>query len=189
MLEGHPMSKPVIRAIALGAFAAVAAMAVACGGDDDADDPTAAPSTPGVTQAASTEPAGETPTGDPTSEGIAVGETPASTDTPAAGGATVQAGAAGLVDSGGFSLYIFGSDVADSGQSACVAGCASAWPPLVDEAPTAGPGVTGALATITRADGSVQVTYNGKPLYRWINDANPGDTTGTAIMNWTLAQP
>ncbi len=183
------MSKPILRVIAIVALAAVAAVAVACGGDDDADNPTAVPSTPSATQAASTEPAGETPASNPTAEGTAAGETPASSDTPAAGGATVQLGEAGLVDSAGFSLYIFASDVADSGQSACVGGCASAWPPLVDESPTAGPGVTGTLETIARADGSVQVTYNGKPLYRWINDENPGDTTGTAINNWSLAQP
>jgi predicted lipoprotein with Yx(FWY)xxD motif len=124
----------------------------------------------------------------PTVESTAV-TTPVVSGT-ATGGPTIQKGTAGLVDAGGFSLYIFASDVEGSGQSACVAGCSSAWPPLVvDGLPTAGPGVTGDLGLITRLDGSLQVTYNGKPLYRWINDVNPGDTTGTAIKNWSLAQP
>ena len=179
------MSHPMIRSIAIFAFAAVAAVAVACG-DDDAGDPTAPASTPTETQAALTEPAGETPAGEPTADETSGAETP---DTPGADDATVQIGAAGLVDSGGFSLYFFASDVADSGQSACVGGCSTAWPPLIDETPTAGAGVTGTLGTITRVDGSTQVTYNGMPLYRWVNDKNPGDTTGIGIANWSLAQP
>lgn len=182
------MSNLTLRSIAIVALAAIAAIAVACGGDDDSDDPTAPASTPAETQAASTESAGETPAADPTAEATSGSETPAS-NTPGADGATVQLGAAGLVDSGGFSLYFFASDVADSGQSACVGGCAAAWPPLIDEAPTAGAGVSGTVGSITRVDGSNQVTYNGKPLYRWVNDKNPGDTTGTGIANWSLAQP
>jgi len=46
---------------------------------------------------------------------------------------------------------------------------------------TAGPGVPGRLAAITRPDGRAQVTYNGMPLYTFANDHKPGDTNGQGI--------
>jgi len=51
--------------------------------------------------------------------------------------------------------------------------------------PTAGAGVTGQLGTLTRADGTTQVTYNGMPLYYWFKDAQPGDTTGQNVGGTT----
>jgi predicted lipoprotein with Yx(FWY)xxD motif len=167
------------------AIAAVALLAAACGGDDDNGDETPAQSASVVaTQAAETPQATVS-----ASTGEATSTSGASDTTPDPSGGTVQLGAEGLVDSGGFSLYVFASDTAGSGTSACVGGCASAWPPLLSEGePTAGAGVTGELGTITR-DTGMQVTYKGLPLYRWINDSEPGDTTGRDIANWSLAQP
>jgi predicted lipoprotein with Yx(FWY)xxD motif len=54
------------------------------------------------------------------------------------------------------------------------------WPPVKGPA-TAGAGVTGKLATITRADGSVQATYNGHPLYTYVGDHAPGQATGNGL--------
>ena len=73
-----------------------------------------------------------------------------------------------LVGPNGLTLYTHAGDTATS--STCSGGCASAWPPLAVPAgasATAGTGVSGTLATLTRADGTLQVTYNGKPLYFW----------------------
>ena len=42
-------------------------------------------------------------------------------------------------------------------------------------------GVTGQLGTLTRADGTTQVTYAGKPLYYWQGDTKPGDATGNGV--------
>ncbi len=83
-----------------------------------------------------------------------------------------------LVDSNGMTLYIFANDKA--GQSNCNGTCANNWPPLLTNgAPTAGTGVTASmLGTITRADGTTQVTYNGMPLYYFAADKAPGDTNG-----------
>jgi predicted lipoprotein with Yx(FWY)xxD motif len=55
---------------------------------------------------------------------------------------------------------------------------------------TAGTGVTGALATITRDDGSLQVTLGGKPLYYFMNDMAAGETNGHEQNDvWFLAGP
>jgi predicted lipoprotein with Yx(FWY)xxD motif len=96
-----------------------------------------------------------------------------------------------LTGPNGMTLYTFANDTA--GASTCTDGCAVAWPPLTvaaGETVMAGEGVTGELATITRADGSLQVTYNDMPLYYWINDIVPGDTTGHNFRDvWFAAQP
>jgi len=116
----------------------------------------------------------------------------------ATGGATVEAkevGAAGtiLVDSAsGMTVYMFTKDTKDSGTSACTGGCIDTWPALTVPAggtPTGGSGVTGTLGTITRADdGSLQVTYNGLPLYFFKNDKAPGDLNGV-YENWETVKP
>jgi predicted lipoprotein with Yx(FWY)xxD motif len=46
---------------------------------------------------------------------------------------------------------------------------------------TAGSGVTGKLATITRADGTVQATYDGHPLYTYKGDTAPGQDKGNNL--------
>jgi predicted lipoprotein with Yx(FWY)xxD motif len=86
-------------------------------------------------------------------------------------------------------LYTYGKDT--SGTSACSGACAANWPPLAPGAgsPTAGSGVSGTLATITRADGTMQVTYNGLPLYNWVGDQQPGDVTGDGVENFHVAVP
>ena len=52
------------------------------------------------------------------------------------------------------------------------------------DALTADPAFPGDWGTITRTDdGTIQVTYNGQPLYYWFKDANPGDMTGQGVSN------
>ena len=91
-----------------------------------------------------------------------------------------------LTDSDGNTLYLFVPDA--QGESVCYDQCEAAWPPLVGEA-AAGGGVDGSLlGTTERTDGSVQVTYNGWPLYYFANDAAPGDTNGQGINDvWWVA--
>jgi predicted lipoprotein with Yx(FWY)xxD motif len=96
-----------------------------------------------------------------------------------------------LVDSKGMTLYQFAKDQAN--VSNCSGGCAAAWPPLVvaaGQSPTAGDGVTGKLDVITRQDGSLQVTYNGLPLYYFASDSKPGDTNGQGVGGvWFVVHP
>ena len=96
-----------------------------------------------------------------------------------------------LTDSKGMTLYQFAKD--QMNVSNCSGGCATAWPPLVvaaGQTPTAGQGVTGKLGVITRQDGSLQVTYNGLPLYFFASDSKPGDTTGQGVGGvWSIVHP
>jgi predicted lipoprotein with Yx(FWY)xxD motif/polyisoprenoid-binding protein YceI len=96
-----------------------------------------------------------------------------------------------LIGEDGMTLYIFTRD--ELGVTNCYDQCAVNWPPLMLEegvALAAGEGVTGELATTPRDDGGMQVTYNGWPLYYWVKDAVPGDTTGHGVgAVWAVATP
>ena len=95
-----------------------------------------------------------------------------------------------LTGGNGLTLYTHTGDSAT--VSTCTGGCATAWPPLTVKGggqPTAASGVTGTLGTLTRDDGSSQVTYNGKPLYFWMNDTKPGDVTGDGVNGFSIATP
>jgi predicted lipoprotein with Yx(FWY)xxD motif len=96
-----------------------------------------------------------------------------------------------VVDGEGMTVYVFDKDTPGSGQSACSGGCLEAWPAVVaeSESPTV-EGVTGEVGTITRDDGTLQVTLDGYPLYLWQNDAAPGDTTGQGVQGvWWVVAP
>ncbi len=96
-----------------------------------------------------------------------------------------------LVDAEGVTLYMFDSDT-QGGESTCYDQCATAWPPLVtDEAPGVGEGLDAALlGTVERTDGSMQVTYDGWPLYYWAQDAGPGDVHGQGVNDvWWVLDP
>ena len=78
--------------------------------------------------------------------------------------------------------------------SNCTGACATAWPPYTVSATaaatlTADPGVAGKIGTIKRADGSLQVTYRGLPLYFFTGDTQPGDTKGEAVNGFTEVAP
>ena len=95
-----------------------------------------------------------------------------------------------LVGPNGLTLYTHAGDSATS--STCTGGCATAWPPLAVPAgstATGGTGVSGTFGTLTRDDGTLQVTYNGLPLYGWKNDAKAGDTTGQGVNGFSVATP
>ena len=83
-----------------------------------------------------------------------------------------------LTNAKGFTLYWFAPDTAT--KSNCNGSCAHYWPPVKGPA-TAGTGVTGTLATIKRADGSVQATWNGHPLYTYVSDTAPGQAKGNGL--------
>jgi len=87
-------------------------------------------------------------------------------------------GATVLTNANGLTLYSFAPDTMTT--SNCNGTCAQLWPPVRGPV-TAGPGVTGKLATITRADGAIQATYNGHPLYTYAADTAPGQANGNGL--------
>jgi predicted lipoprotein with Yx(FWY)xxD motif len=95
-----------------------------------------------------------------------------------------------LTTAQGMTLYEYAGD--STNQSTCSGSCAIIWLPLNPPATgvTAPSTVTGTFATLTRDDGSQQVSYNGYPLYTYTGDINPGDTNGSGLAGiWSVAKP
>ncbi len=85
-----------------------------------------------------------------------------------------------LVGPTGRTLYMFTPDTATS--SACTGSCAAAWPPLTGTLPSLAAGLDAShFASITRADGTKQVTFNGHPLYYYGGDKAAGETNGQGL--------
>ena len=90
-----------------------------------------------------------------------------------------------LTDFAGFTLYAFDGAVADDGQRCSDGGCAIDWRPVA--APALALDV-GDFSVVSRADGSRQWAYRGRPLYRYRGDLLPGDAHGRAAdVRWHLA--
>jgi len=87
------------------------------------------------------------------------------------------AGVTVLTNSKGFTLYSFAPDT--STTSKCNGTCAQNWPPVTGQVTAAG--VTGTFSTIKRADGSVQATFDGHPLYTFVGDTAPGQNKGNGL--------
>jgi predicted lipoprotein with Yx(FWY)xxD motif len=139
-------------------LAAAAAVLAGCGGDDDSTDSSAANS--------------ETEAAAPAGYGS---QAPAQAEDPSAGAGTSVKVADSefgqiLFDGSDQAIYLF--DKERSAKSECYGECAAAWPPvLTDGDPQAGAGAeAGKLGTTERDDGSTQVTYNGHPLYYYVDD-------------------
>lgn len=94
-----------------------------------------------------------------------------------------------LTDPSNRTLYWYTKD--SPGKSVCTGGCLSAWPPFAATGtPTLPAGVPGTLGTITRSDGTTQVTYDDMPLYYFAKDTAPGDTTGQGVGKvWYVITP
>jgi predicted lipoprotein with Yx(FWY)xxD motif len=84
-----------------------------------------------------------------------------------------------LFPAASFPVYTLSTDHGPT--SACQGQCALYWPPVLTSGPpAAGPGVDPrALGIIVRPDGTHQVTYNGKPLYLFVQDAYIPGIVGT----------
>jgi predicted lipoprotein with Yx(FWY)xxD motif len=104
--------------------------------------------------------------------------------------ANASSGGRYLIGYDGMALYAHAGDKDGSG---CTGQCATVWPPyivtradnLVAESPLAG-----TVSTVQRADGALQLTYDGTPLYFYSGDALSGDTLGAGVSAaWSLARP
>ena len=150
--------------------------------------------------------ANASPTGNATpgtSATPAVANTPATTETsqasvPVTGETTIKATLSDnsgpiLVDADGIAVYIYSKDTQNGATSACTdEACTKDWSPVTTQGePAAGAGaIQKLLGTITRDDGTMQVTYNGWPLYYFSGDKAAGSTNGQGHDgSWFLVAP
>jgi predicted lipoprotein with Yx(FWY)xxD motif len=116
----------------------------------------------------------------------------------ASGGGTVittASSSAGtfLTNGSGRAVYLWVKDTGDA--STCTGACAGAWPPVTatGTVTAAGSAKASDLGTITRSDGTKQVTYDGHPLYYFSGDSGPGTATGQGSdgfgAKWWLVAP
>jgi predicted lipoprotein with Yx(FWY)xxD motif len=117
---------------------------------------------------ASSSPAGSSSVASGSGASGSAGAAAAGLKTASIGGVTV------LTNTKGFALYTFALDKGST--SACTGACATAWPPQ-----TALAGVKSPYSTTKRSDGSVQLTFNGHPLYTFTGDTAPGTASGNGV--------
>jgi predicted lipoprotein with Yx(FWY)xxD motif len=128
-------------------------------------------------------------------------ETPAATEAVSEGMLVVRQDSnigAYLVEENGKAVYINVNDTAGT-TSTCDDICAQTWVPVpytgsdiaaVDESMIGENVDVSLLGTITRDDGTEQLTYNGWPLYTYVNDMENGDLMGNGMDNtWYLISP
>lgn len=103
-----------------------------------------------------------------------------------------------LIDARGAALYA--SEEEAGGMVLCVDECATIWEPLTlsdDSEPTAADGLAADLGVLERPDGARQVTFDDRPLYRFVEDPSPGAVTGNGFSDtfdgqaftWHVATP
>ena len=167
--------------VRLGVPVAAALLAAACSSGTSSSSGTAG--TSGTTGTS-----GATAAGSPAahaSGGTAAGSTVIATASSSAGPV--------LVNGSGHAVYLWAKDAKD--MSACTGACASAWPPVQASGTVtaAGSAKSSDLGTITRSDGTKQVTYDGHPLYYFAGDTSKGSLTGQGSDNfgakWWLVAP
>ncbi|WP_159674594.1 SCO0930 family lipoprotein [Streptomyces mexicanus] len=96
-----------------------------------------------------------------------------------------------VTDSAGMTLYRFDRDTAEPAGSHCDGDCATTWPPVPAGDATAGTGIDqDLLGSVTRADGTRQLTVGGWPAYRYAKDTRPGQVAGQGVGGtWSALAP
>jgi predicted lipoprotein with Yx(FWY)xxD motif len=98
-----------------------------------------------------------------------------------------------LTNGSGRAVYLWVMDTGDMSQ--CSGACAGAWPPVTTTGTVtaAGSAKPSDLGTITRSDGTKQVTYDGHPLYYFSGDSGAGTASGQGSdsfgAKWWLVAP
>jgi predicted lipoprotein with Yx(FWY)xxD motif len=164
------MPGPVRLAAGVGSAAGVALLAAACSSGGSGSAAGASSSAPASSASGSAAAAGATAIASATSSGSTF-----------------------LTDGSGRAVYLWVQDTGDA--SSCSGACAGAWPPVTTTgAPTAaGSAKPSDLGTITRSDGTKQVTYDGHPLYYFSGDSGAGTAAGQGSdsfgAKWWLVSP
>ncbi|WP_051838628.1 hypothetical protein [Streptomyces sp. NRRL WC-3742] len=158
-------------AVLAASGAAAAALIAGCGSSGGSYSKPAPPSTPSA------------PASPPSAPATPSGATLQTTNDPKLG--TI------VTDSAGFTLYRFDQDRSQPSMSNCNGGCAVIWPAEHDTGNVTVKGIDSKLVgSVTRADGTKQVTLNGWPVYRYAPDSKPGDTKGQGVAGtWFALTP
>jgi predicted lipoprotein with Yx(FWY)xxD motif len=96
-----------------------------------------------------------------------------------------------LVNETGFSLYYFVNDAPGNGTSTCSGACSETWPSFYVESIAVPDGLNSSdFATVSRADGDMQVTFKGWPLYLFSGDTAAGEINGQGVKGiWYVVNP
>ena len=94
-----------------------------------------------------------------------------------------------LTDAKGMSLYYSRKD--PPGKSVCIGDCIKKWPVFYTRKVAVSKKLSKKdFAVIIRSDGIKQMTYKGRPLYYFVNDAAAGDMNGEGVDNvWHVIYP
>jgi predicted lipoprotein with Yx(FWY)xxD motif len=186
-----------MRWIAIAGVLAVAAFAVGCGSEDSGTDTSAQTDAAAVGEDEAMKKEEAKADGDAMKkDGDAKKKDGGAMKGEAAGAATIevvesQYGSV-IADGSGEALYLL--DKESGSTSECYGECAEAWPPLLTSGdPKAGSGAeAGLLGTTERNEGELQVTYNGHPLYYYVDDS-PGTILCQNVDEfgglWLVVQP
>jgi predicted lipoprotein with Yx(FWY)xxD motif len=100
-----------------------------------------------------------------------------------------------LADRSGHTLYLLTTE-AGSKLHCTSAACLSVWPPLEiskGQKPSIGAGVKGKVSTVARSSTTLQVTFNGYPVYVYSGDSGKGQTHGEGLNEfgglWWMLRP
>ena len=128
---------------------------------------------------------------------LAAGGSSSSAGASSSGGTVIttakSSGGTVLASSSGRAVYLWAKDTGD--MSNCNGACAGAWPPVTTTGTATASGAAKAsdIGTITRSDGTKQVTYDGHPLYYFSGDSGPGTASGQGSdafgAKWWLVAP
>jgi predicted lipoprotein with Yx(FWY)xxD motif len=96
-----------------------------------------------------------------------------------------------ITDQNGMTLYLFSKDSKKPSKSTCNDACAANWPPVMDNGNVQLQGIDKKLlGRVKRADGTMQVTVGGWPVYRFSKDGKPGDAKGHGVQGtWFVIEP
>ncbi|GGK27218.1 hypothetical protein GCM10010124_19810 [Pilimelia terevasa] len=96
-----------------------------------------------------------------------------------------------VTDEKGWVMYRFDKDTPDPAKSNCNGDCEKVWPPAYTDGNPKLQGIDAEkVGSVTRADGTKQITLNGWPLYRYIGDKEPGQWKGQGVGGvWFVVAP
>jgi predicted lipoprotein with Yx(FWY)xxD motif len=123
------------------------------------------------------------------SQGSTTKNTQAATTSPVVMAVTKPKVGRVLVDAQGFTLYRYTPDTTST--STCTGACIKFWPParVTGGGRLTASGVSGKVTTTTRADGTKQLVFNGRPLYRFVKDKTKADANGQGFEHIWFVVP